>query len=230
MFRFLHSALLRSLRIACGVLAASTLSAQTVPRVLVIGDAVYREPVAILAKELKGRVEVVRPELPKGAVLHSGSVLEHLDTLLGDGKWDLIHFNVGLGDLIHRAPGLKTMRVMPIGSGGVRNTGPALYESNLQELVRRLKATDAKLVWASTTPIRASATDVFALGSEIEYNAIAAKVMTEAVIPTNDMYSHVKGMIDMSRPAAHGFDPFDFDRKPVHEPIVKAILSSLDLK
>lgn len=230
MSRFFHFTLLRSLLIACCVAAVSSVSAQAVPRVLVIGDAVYREPVVILAKELKGRVEVVRPELPKGAVLDSASVLEHLDTLLGQGKWDLIHFNVGLGDLIHRAPGIKDLRVMPIGSGGVRNTDPARYESNLQELVRRLKATGAKLVWASTTPIRASATDVFALGSEIEYNAIAAKVMAEAGIPANDMYSHVKGMIDMSKPAAHGFDPFDFDRKPVHEPIVKAILSSLDLQ
>jgi hypothetical protein len=78
-------------------------------------------------------------------------------------------------------------------------------------------------------PIRASATDVFALGSEIEYNASAAKVMTQAGIPTNDMYSHVKGTIDMSQPAARGFDPFDFDRKPIQEPIVKAILTSLDL-
>lgn len=230
MSRFFHFALLRSLLIAFCVAAASGVSAQALPRVLVIGDAVYREPVAILAKELKGRVEVVRPELPKGAVLDSASVLEHLDTLLGQGKWDLIHFNVGLGDLIHRAPGMKELRVMPIGSGGVRNTGPARYESNLEELVRRLKATGARLVWASTTPIRASATDVFALGSEIEYNAIAAKVMTDTGIPTNDMYSHVKGMIDMNKPAAHGFDPFDFDRKPIHEPVATVILSSLDLK
>ncbi len=78
-------------------------------------------------------------------------------------------------------------------------------------------------------PNRASATDVFVLGSEIECNAIAARVMTGAGIPTNDMYSQVKGMIDMSKPAAHGFDPFDFDRKPIQEPIVKAILTSLDL-
>lgn len=201
--------------------------AKPLPRILIIGDVIYQEPAATISKELKGRVEVVRPVLNSHEVLNSTTALANLDFLLGTGKWDLIHFNVGLGDLIYRAPGMKSFRVMPIASGGVRTTDPKLYESNLRELVKRLKATGAKLVWASTTPIRTSTTNVFSLGSEIEYNSIAAKIMTEHGIPLNDMYAHAKSLMDMNKPGAHGVDPFFFDAKPIHEPILKLIQGQL---
>ena len=47
---------------------------------------------------------------------------------------------------------------------------PEQYEKNLRELVKRLKATGAKLVWASTTPIRHSSTQRFrdGLGDRIQ--------------------------------------------------------------
>lgn len=214
---------------ACCLLARSSGAEASLPRVLVIGDEIYREPVKLVERELKGRVELVRRELPRGVVLTTGSLLEHLDPLLGTDKWDVIHFNTGLGDLIHRAPGMKSFRVMPIDQGGVRATDPATYEANLRELVRRLKPTGAKLVWASTTPIRSSTTRVFLPGSETEYNAIAARVMDENGIAINDMNLHVRSLIDMNKPAAHGADPFDFDRKPIHEPVVKAILAQLGM-
>ncbi|OYV05541.1 MAG: hypothetical protein CFE26_11065 [Verrucomicrobiales bacterium VVV1] len=220
--------------LGCAISLISSLVAQAqtagpLPRVLILGDVIYQEPVASLAKEFKGRAEVVRGDLKSGEGLSTTTALAGLDTLLGTGKWDLIHFNFGLGDLIHRAPGMKSFRVMPIDSGGVRTTDPKLYESNLRELVKRLKATGAKLVWASTTPIRASATNVFRLGSEIEYNEIAAKVMTEAQIPINDMYSHARSLMNMDKPGSHGVDPFYFDGKPIHEPIAKIIQSHLAL-
>ncbi len=204
--------------------------AMPLPRVLIIGDSIYQAPASYITKELKGKVEIVYPTLKTGDVMSTATVLANLDTILGTGKWDLIHFNCGLGDLIYRAPGMKSLRVMPIHTGGIRNSDPKVYERNLRELVKRLKATNAKLVWASTTPIRASLNNVFELGSEIEYNAIAAKVMNENRIPVNDMYSHVKGLINMAKPAGHGADPFDFDKKTIHEPIVKGIQLQLNLQ
>ena len=60
-------------------------------------------------------------------------------------------------------------------------------------------------------------------GSEIEYNAIAAKVMAKHGVQLNDMYSQVKGLMNMDRPASHGADSFHFDRKPIHPFIVDAI-------
>ena len=146
----------------------------------------------------------------------------------GDGQWDIIHFNCGLGDLIHRVPGVKAFRVMPRHAGGIRTTSPQQYEKNLSALVIRLKVTKAKLVWASTTPIRHSSTNVFAKGSEIEYNAIARKVMGKHSIPINDLHTFVKGLIDMNKPAGHGADPFFFARKPIHSPLLRIVTHHLD--
>ncbi|MBI1375791.1 MAG: hypothetical protein GC159_24030 [Phycisphaera sp.] len=210
------------------------------PRVLILGDGVYNEPSRVVAKELKGEVDVVYVTWQPDEVPDTTTALEHLDRLLGyvdkkgeklDDKdrprWDLIYFNFGLGDLIYRAPGMKSFRVMPIHVGGVRNTDPKRYEANLRELVGRLRATGAKLVWASTTPIRHSEPNIFEKGSEIEYNAIAARVMSEQHVPIDDMYSYAKGLIDMDKPAPHGFDPFFFDRKPLHPPVVAVIRKEL---
>lgn len=211
-------------------MAKAQQTAPTLPRVLIIGDNIYQAPSSLIATELKGKAEVVYPLFKTTEVVSTTSVLADLDTLLGSGKWDLIHINCGLGDLIYRAPDMKSLRVLPINSGGIRNTDPEQYESNLRQLVKRLKATNAKIVWANTTPIRASLSNVFELGSEIEYNAIATKVMNENQIPINDMYSHVKNLINMAKPAGHGADPFDFDKKTIHEPIVKTIQLQLNLK
>jgi len=202
---------------------------ESLPRVLILGDFVYQQPAADVAKALKDQAEVVYVRMNPGEVRHTSAVLATLDTLLGDKKWDIIHFNCGLGDLVYRAPGMKSFRVFPKRAGGVRTTSPQQYENNLRELVKRLKATEAKLIWASTTPIRHSATKVFEIGSEIEYNAIAARVMSANKVPVNDMYTHVKALIDMDKPAPHGFDPFFFDRKPLHPPIVAAIVAALGL-
>jgi hypothetical protein len=199
------------------------------PRVLIIGDSVYRQPAAETGKVLKSRVEVVYAPTKPGEICNTETALEKLDEWLGDGHWDLIHFNFGLGDLVYRAPGMKSFRVFPKHAGGVRATSLQQYEKNLQELIRCLTATGAKLVWASTTPIRHSTTDVFELGSEIEYNAIAKKVMADHKVPINDMYTFVLNLIDMTKPAGHGADPFYFDKKPIHQPIIARICSELQI-
>ena len=215
---------------------------KSLPRVLVLGDSVASQATREMPKEIKSKVEVVYGAWQPGEVADTTTALRVLERLLGHidrngkqvpaekrKKWDVIHFNFGLGDLVHRVPGLKSVRVMPIHAGGVCNTNPKQYEANLRELVKRLKATGAKLVWASTTPIRHSASNVFEMGSEVKYNAIAAKVMASEKIQINDMYTHVKGLIDMKKPAGHGADPFHFDRKPIHAPIVSSIANVLDI-
>ena len=127
---------------------------------------------------------------------------------------------------------------VPIGIKDVIDTAvmPTEYNSTIYQghrptadadCVARLKAAGAKLVWGSTTPIRHSSTNVFEKGTEIEYNALAAKVMAKHGIPTNDMYTFVKGLIDMNKPAGHGADPFFFDRKPIHPPLSEILRTYL---
>jgi len=204
-------------------------AAEPLPRVLILGDSVYSQPATGAAQILQGRVELVFAAMRPGEVRNTTMALADLDRLLGDSKWDLIHFNFGLGDLVHRAPGMRAFRVLPRHAGGVRTTAPRQYERNLDDIVQRLRTTGAKLIWASTTPIRHSESDVFQKGSELEYNKIAAKVMAAHKVPTNDMYTYVRDLIDMTRPASHGADPFFFDRKPLYPPIVRSVLKELDL-
>ncbi len=209
-------------------IASSGTAEDALPRVLILGDSIYQQPARDAAKELKDRVEVVYPTMQPGTVRNTTNALENLEELLGESRWDVIHFNFGLGDLVHRAPNMKSFRVMAREAGGVRATDPRQYEKNLIELVVRLNATGARLIWASTTPIRHSTSNVFEKGSELHYNAIASKVMAKHNVPTNDMYTYTKNLIDMQRPASHGADPFFFDRKPLHPPIVSSIMNALN--
>lgn len=229
-------------------------AAQPLPNVLVIGDRIYQQHAREVGKALKGKADVtLRTDLrvvedgeTREPVINSRTALAHLDQLLGrvdrNGKplpegewptWDLIHLNVGLGDLIYIVPGLdKSFRVLPIDAGGVVATGPTAYENNLDRLIRQLKAKapGAKLVWASTTPIRASRSNVFKLGSEIEYNKLAARVMHRHRVPINDMHAYARSIMDMDKPASHGADPFNFDKKPIHPPVVEAIARELGIE
>lgn len=222
--------------------SASAMGQNEVPRVLIIGDSIAGMYTSQTAQALKGKAKVEAAYRPTHLVLNSTTILEQLDQLLGrvdrNGKpvgedrwpkWDLIHVNVGLGDLLHRAPNMKSLRLLPIPSGGVIVTEPMQYEKNLEQLIRQLKAKalGAKIVWASTTPIRFSRNKVFKMGTEIEYNKIADRVMKKNGVPINDMYSYTKSLMNMDKPAGHGADPFHFDKKPIHGQVVQVIAREL---
>ena len=214
------------------------------PSVLLIGDAIYQQHARGTINELQDQAKVQFANWPKGVLPSSTNAIEHLDLLLGikdaAGKevpqakrpaWDLIHFNVGLGDLIYCVPKLKSHRVQPYNAGGVIRTDAKQYEKNLETLIRllRQKSPHAKIVWANTTPIRHSRENVFKLGTEVEYNRIAEQVMTRQSVPVNDMYSYSRSIMDMNKPAGHGVDPFHFDGKPIHPPIVEPIARELNV-
>lgn len=144
------------------------------PRVLLIGDSIsmgYTLPVRQL---LEGKANVQRiPE--NGGPTSRG--LQQLTKWLGTGKWDVIHFNFGLHDL-------KFL------TDGTQQTPIADYEKNLRELVKRLKATGAKVIWCSTTPVPEGKLNPVRKNSDvIAYNAVALKVMQENGIAVDDLYS-----------------------------------------
>ena len=213
------------IRIALAFLALLLPASAAPPRVLILGDRIYRQPAQQAATLLKGKAEIVCPNTPE--VFNTTTALAGIDGILGEGKWDLIHFNFGLGDLVHRAPGMKSFRAMSREAGGIRATSPADYEANLTALVKRLQATGAKLVWASTTPIRSDANGLFEPGSEIESNAIAARVMAANRVPTNDMHSAVSTLIAATKPG--GGEPFQFGRLAIHQPLIATICTTLSI-
>ena len=215
------------LLLAAVLLGAGSLHAQRPPRVLILGDRIYEQTAAEVAKGLKDRAEVVCVPIQPGEVRNTTTLLKDLDRLLGQGKWDLIHFNSGLGDLVYRAPGMESFRVLPREAGGVRAVDPELYARNLQELVGRLKKTGATLIWTSTTPIARSSQRIFEPGSEVEYNRIAAKVMAANGVTVNDVHAYVSGKLsatDFKRLS----DPFEGNKQaPLAPPVMEAILAGL---
>jgi hypothetical protein len=70
---------------------------------------------------------------------------------------------------------------------GFLTTTPEDYEKNLRKLVKRLQATGATLIWASTTPVPDGEPGRIK-GDAKKYNAIARKIMDENGIVIDDLY------------------------------------------
>jgi len=167
------------------------------PRVLLIGDSIsigYTLPTRAL---MKGKANVHRPSANCGPTI---SGLKSLDKWLGDKKWDVIHFNWGLHDLKYMGPKGGNL-ADPKASDSQQQVPPAEYEKNLRTLVERLKKTGAKLIWCSTTPVPEGAGGRV-VGDSAKYNAIAAKVMADNKIPTDDLYAFCKPRLkEIQKPA-----------------------------
>jgi acyl-CoA thioesterase-1 len=142
------------------------------PRVLLIGDSIsmgYTQPVRDL---LKDKANVHRIPANGGPTKNG---VANIDKWLGDGHWDVIHFNWGIHDL----------KFMP---DGKRQVEPDDYEKNLRTLVAKLKATGAKLIWATTTPIPdGELNPPRSFGKVPEYNEIAKRVMSENGVMIDDL-------------------------------------------
>ena len=155
------------------------------PRVLLIGDSIsigYTVPVRQL---LAGKANVHRPHTNCGPTIRG---LEQRDQWLGDGHWDVIHFNWGLHDL--RRDDGKNPQV-----------APEQYAKNLDELVKRLKKTGATLIWCSTTPVP-EGTGNRIVGDSAKYNALAQKVIDAHGIETDNLFSFALPRLkEIQRPA-----------------------------
>jgi acyl-CoA thioesterase-1 len=146
------------------------------PRVLLIGDSISIGYTAAVRDLLKGRANVHRIPTNGGPTKKGTAGIE---SWLGTGKWDVIHFNWGIHDL----------KFMP---DGKRQVEPDEYEKNLRILVARMKATGAKLIWATTTPIpEGDLVPSRRFGQVGEYNAIARRVMDESHVAIDDLNAAV---------------------------------------
>ncbi len=156
------------------------------PRVLLIGDSISMGYTLPVRNALKGKANVHRPKVNCGPTTTG---LKSIDAWLGDGKWDVIHFNWGLHDLKYMGPKGENLGD-PSNPDCHQQVPPSEYEKNLRNLVERLKKTGAKLIWRNTTPVpEGSAGRV--VEDAMQYNAIAAKIMQENEIPIHDLYTFV---------------------------------------
>ena len=105
--------------------------------------------------------------------------LQNLPKWLGKEPWDVIHFNWGLHDIVRKPDG---QCIVPVDE----------YERNLGEIVKRLKATGATLIWATTTPVPEKEANRAANrrnSDVIAYNSAARRIMEEHHVPIDDLYS-----------------------------------------
>jgi acyl-CoA thioesterase-1 len=173
------------------------------PRVLLIGDSIsigYTLPVRTL---LKGKANVHRPNANCGPTTRG---LESIDKWLGDGKWDVIHFNWGLHDLKYLGPNGENL-ADPKAKESRQQVPPDEYRGNLEQLVVRLKKTGASLIWCNTTPVPKGAKGRL-VGDAKKYNQIAVEVMKKHEVQVNDLYGQIfKQLATAQRPANVHFTP-----------------------
>lgn len=137
------------------------------PRVLLIGDSVSRGYTLATRAALAGKANVHRAPENCGPTARG---LQKIEIWLGDGKWDVIHFNFGIHD---------------------RGTSIADYTKRLEQLIERLRKTGAKLVWASTTPIPDDPAQKQTAASIIERNQVSAALMKKHQIAVDDLFAAV---------------------------------------
>lgn len=155
------------------------------PRVLLLGDSISIGYTLPVRAALAGRANVHRPPVNCSS---TGFALTKIDAWLGRGSWAVIHFNFGLHDA----------KLPP---EGVRHASPEQYEKNLRQLVARLRATGAKLIWATTTPVPngGNLAPDRRFGDLAIYNAVAARVMAENGVATDDLAAVVAPHVDAER-------------------------------
>jgi hypothetical protein len=143
------------------------------PRVLLIGDSILSGYMNDVIKSLAGKAYVDVWVTP---LFQSEQTNKILAEVLTNGPYDVIHFNMGL----HGWP------VGRIKEGTFEPLTKAYVE------VIRQKLPNARIIWASSTPImipgKPVQLDPKLNAIIIEHNRMAAKVMAEMNIPVNDFY------------------------------------------
>ena len=156
------------------------------PRVLLIGDSISQGYTLAVRARLTGQANVHRP----GENCRDTAFgLARLDTWLGHGKWDVIHFNFGLHDLKY----VDIQGHKSVYKNGMPFHTIADYEANLRELVTRLRRTGAKLIFAATTPVPDDVSfEDRVPHDELRYNEAAERVMKEFGVGIDDLHAFVE--------------------------------------
>jgi lysophospholipase L1-like esterase len=138
------------------------------PRVMLIGDSITRGYFAGVEQELKGKAYCARVATSKA--IGDPALLAELKTFLAEANFDVIHFNVGLHGWDYTEQE---------------------YRRHLPELLATIRkaAPKAKLIWASTTPLRKDQLTGATNRRVEERNAIAREYFSRERIPIDDLHT-----------------------------------------
>jgi hypothetical protein len=148
------------------------------PRVLLIGDSIAREYYPEVEKRLGGKAFVAR--LTTSRFVADPVLLKEIELVLDQAKFDVIQFNNGMHGWQH---------------------SEAAYEKALPKFIKTIRAhaPKARLIWATTTPLRDGKGVTY--DTKAEYsderiaarNALAADFVAAQKIPTVDLNAAVRG-------------------------------------
>ena len=148
------------------------------PRVLLIGDSITRDYFPEVEKRLAGKAYVGR--LSSAAFVADPALLQQVQMVLSQYRFDVIHFNNGMHGW---------------------HCSEAAYAKALPALIATIRsnAPQARLLWASTTPLRdgkgangdpqAEYSDERIAGR----NKIAGEIMATQKIAVNDLFTPMLG-------------------------------------
>ena len=153
----------------CVAALTTTLHAEDLPKVLLIGDSISIGYTPHVVAALKDKAVVKHH---KGNAQHTGTGLKMLDKWVGQTQWDVIHFNWGLWDLCYRHPESKVQGRRDKVRGTL-TTSLEQYEKNLDQLAH-----------TTTVPEGEAGRKV---GDDTRYNEAAARVMKKHGITINDL-------------------------------------------
>lgn len=191
-------------------------SVDKVSNVLVIGDSISMGYTPFIQRALTPGVNVEHNPGNGGSTVRG---VENIEKWIVGREWDVIVFNFGLHDLVHK-DSLNKYDV----AGKVSVTLDD-YRKNLEFIVAKLKETTATLIFVTTTVVPENAS-----GRKVEdpakYNLVALEVMKKNDIRVVDLYTASLTIHPQnSKPAnVHYTDP---GYELLAEPILKAIKSAL---
>jgi hypothetical protein len=158
------------------------LSNRSLPNVLILGDSISMGYTPFLQEILAEKANVWHPD--ENCEGTTKGVLK-VDEWLGNTKWDIIHFNFGLHDLKHvdAISGTNSSKPEDPLQADVRQ-----YSKNMKIIVNKLKASGAKLIFATTTPVPEKSSPLREPEQVLLFNKAALKIMKKNKIEVNDLF------------------------------------------
>ena len=207
---FSVGAIVMTFAIAVRAEAPQEKDANAKPRVLLLGDSISIGYTPYVKDMLKDEAFVTRPMGKNNRAENcagTNSGVKHIDRWLKQdgGNWDVIHFNFGLHDLKRVDPKTGKNSNNP---DDPNQAPPEVYEKQLKEIVKKLKATGAVLIFATTTPVPEGVKPHRDVDAPAQYNALAKKIMHENGIAIDDLYALANPKLkDIQRPVNVHFTP-----------------------
>ena len=147
--------------------------------VLIIGDSISIGYTPFIKTALSPNVEVAHNPGNGGSTLRG---MESMDKWLDNRDWDVVVFNFGLHDMVHKDSSGKYDVV-----NGTIAVPLKEYRKNLEAIADKLNETTAKVIFVTTTMVPEGASGR-KTASVPAYNELALKVMKKKNIQVVDLY------------------------------------------